>query len=141
MRYYRRKHLKDLMYLATQYHWRNVLNFHAACLLEIERGNLLWESNFRDLQCTTLAGGFINNNYNRGGSSGYGNQSNRTNTSENVLFCKGYQRGTCQQTKDHYGYFMGTNRLLKHICAKCYLKTKAQAAHPEDSELCPLHEQ
>jgi hypothetical protein len=56
-RSYRTKHLKNLMYLATQYNWKNVLNFHAACLLEIERGNSTWRSDFRDLQTTTLAGG------------------------------------------------------------------------------------
>ena len=38
VRHYRRKHLMDLMYLTTQYHWRNVLNFHATCLREISPG-------------------------------------------------------------------------------------------------------
>ena len=32
-------HLKDIMYFATQYKWSSVLNYHAACLLEVERGN------------------------------------------------------------------------------------------------------
>ena len=139
VRHHRRKHLKDLMYLATQYHWRNVLNFHAACLLEIERGNLTWGSDFRDLQITTLAGGFINSYQSR-----FGNTSNfhRSNSSENsgVLFCKGFQKGTCQQPKDHYGYFMGNSRLLKHICAKCWLTNKTQLNHPEESDQCPFHE-
>ena len=139
VRHHRRKHLKDLMYLATQYHWRNVLNFHAACLLEIERGNLTWGSDFRDLQITTLAGGFLNSYQNRSGNTSY---SHNRSSSENsgVLFCKGYQKGTCQQPKDHYGHFMGNSRLLKHICAKCWLTGKTQLNYPEESEQCPHNE-
>ena len=137
IRSYRTKHFKNLMYLATNYHWKNVLNFHAACLLEIERGNLTWRSDFRDLQTTTLAGGFIPNYQN---SSKGGNSSSSGGNQNSILFCKGYQRGTCQQTKDHYGIFMGNSRYLKHICAKCWLKSKVQAVHPEGSEDCPLEQ-
>ena len=35
------------MYHATTKPWRHVLNYHAACLLEIERGNLKWGDNFQ----------------------------------------------------------------------------------------------
>ena len=52
-------HLKDLMYLATRYRWDCVLSYHAACLLEIERGNVKWGDSFQTLQSTTLAGGFL----------------------------------------------------------------------------------
>ena len=52
-------HLKELMYLATKFHWRVVLQFHAACLLEIERGNLRWGDSFQNLQYATLAGGSL----------------------------------------------------------------------------------
>ena len=39
-REHRTEHFIEIMYLATKYQWRCVLNYHAACLLEIERGNL-----------------------------------------------------------------------------------------------------
>jgi hypothetical protein len=51
---HRISHLKDLMYFATQYKWRSVLNFHAACLLEVERGNLKWGRSFQRLESTTF---------------------------------------------------------------------------------------
>ena len=137
---YRIAHLKELMYLSTRFNWKCILDYHGACLLEIERGHLKWGDSFQLLQSTTLAGGFLVPNKNRGGSGGSysqgGNQGNRSN--EGTIFCKGFQRGTCQQQRDHYGQFYGENRLLKHICAKCWLKSKTQAAHPENSDDCPL---
>ena len=137
---YRIAHLKELMYLSTRFHWKCVLDYHGACLLEIERGHLKWGDSFQLLQSTTLAGGFLVNSNSRGGAGGSqaqgGQQGNRSN--EGIIFCKGYQRGTCQQPKDHYGLFYGENRFLKHVCAKCWLKLKVQAAHPESSGDCPL---
>ena len=137
--------LKELMYLSTRFKWRSVLDYHRAGLLEIERGQLKWGESFQLLQSTTLAGGLLVSN-NRGGA--YGSQ-NRTSSfganpagrSEGVVFCKNYQRGICQQPRDHYGQFYGENRLLKHICANCWLNTKVQAAHPETSDDCPLKQQ
>ena len=138
-------HLKELMYLSTRYKWRSVLDYHGACLLEIERGQLKWGESFQLLQCTTLAGGMLVSN-NRGGAAGFNtnrsySQSGAGNSggrSEGVVFCKGYQRGTCQQLRDHYGQFYGENRLLKHICANCWLNSKTQVVHPETSDECPL---
>ena len=139
-RIYRIAHLKELMYLSTRFNWKCVLDYHGACLLEIERGHLKWGDSFQLLQSTTLAGGFLTTNNHRGGSGGNqsqgGHQGNRSN--EGIIFCKGYQRGTCQQPRDHQGQFYGESRLLKHICAKCWLKSKTQAAHPETSADCPL---
>ena len=50
-------HLKELMYLSSRFEWRCVLDYHGACLMEIERGHLKWGSSFQLLQSTTLAGG------------------------------------------------------------------------------------
>ena len=138
---HRLTHLKELMYLATRYTWKCVLGYHAACVLEIERGHLKWGDSFHLLQSTTLAGGFLlSNNQNRGGN---GNGSNRSSGSSEgrILFCRGYQRGTCQQTKDHYGQFDGESRLLKHICAKCWLKSRTISGNSENSEDCPLKDE
>ena len=160
---HRLSHFKELMYLATRYQWRCVLNYHAACLLEIERGRMQWGDNFQVLQNTTLAGGFLHTSSgNRSGGSGNltsGSGSTRglparssgplgasgnppptpnANREEGILFCRGYQRGLCQKTGDHYGNFYGENRLLKHICAKCWLRMRSLAVHPENSDNCPL---
>ena len=102
----------------------------------MERGHLHWGDSFQLLQSTTLAGGFLNGNhsYGAGGGSNIGKK-------EGTLFCVGYQRGTCQHPRDHYGLFEGENRLLKHICAKCWRKNKKLARHPETSESCPSKEE
>ena len=154
-------HLEELMYEATTKPWKSVLNYHAACLLEIERGNLKWGDNFKlqGLQNTTLYGGgpsFTTNA--RGGfqqrnnlfGSAMSNSSTFSNTSANrnananrnpgerTWFCSNYQRGNCSFTRDHYGQVRGEQQLLKHICAKCWLTTRRQSTHSEESETCPL---
>ena len=143
-------HLKELMYLSTKYQWKCVLNFHAACLLEIERGHLQWGDSFQSLQSTTLAGGFLNaNRFGNAGSgtgasgrsSGAGGQNSGTGKSEGTVFCRGFQRGVCKHAQDHNGYFNGENRMLKHICAKCWLKSRTIATHPETSDNCPLKDE
>ena len=132
---HRISHLKELMYLSTKFTWRSVLNYHGACLMEIERGHLSWGDSFLILQSTTLAGSTLNAHN--------GNSGNRTGgppgqpKGEGTIFCKNYQRGTCQQSRDHFGLFYGENRLLKHICAKCWLKDRKCESHPETSDDCP----
>ena len=139
-RSFRSEHLIELMYLSTRFKWKNVLDYHGAVLEEIERGRLKWGSSFQLLQSTTLSGGLlVQNSCGGAGGSGGANRSNRNN--EGIVFCKGYQRGICQQTRDHYGQFYGENRLMKHICAKCWLSSRTQANHPETSGECPLKEQ
>ena len=145
-RLHRIAHFKELMYLATRYQWKCVLNYHAACLLEIERGHLKWGDSFQVLQSTTLAGGFLT----RGGSNGSnaasnGSASNVRSSASGAgsddgptVFCRNYQRGYCSHPRDHYGQFKGENRLLKHMCAKCWLEGKKIELHPENSDDCPL---
>ena len=103
--------------------------------MEIERGHLNWGDSFLILQSTTLAGSTLNAHN--------GSPGNRTGGShgppkgEGIIFCKNFQRGTCQQSRDHFGLFYGENRLLKHICAKCWLKDRKCESHPETSDDCP----
>ena len=135
-RKHRISHLKELMYLSTKFTWKSILNYHGACLMEIERGHLSWGDSFLILQSTTLAGSSLNahsGSFNRssGGASG-------SAKGEGTIFCKNYQRGTCQQSRDHFGLFYGENRLLKHICAKCWLKERKSENHPETSDDCPF---
>ena len=138
-RIHRSEHLKELMYLSTRFKWRNILDYHGACLTQIERGHLKWGSSFQLLQITTLSGGFLAQS-NRGGYSGQSGSVNpqTPKRTEGVVFCKGYQRGTCQQDKDHYGIFFGKQRLMRHICGNCWLKLDTQSPHPETSDDCPL---
>ena len=57
---HRISHLKELMYLSTKFTWKSILNYHGACLMEIERGHLNWGDSFLILQSTTLAGSTLN---------------------------------------------------------------------------------
>ena len=103
-RVYRIAHLKELMYLSSRFKWRNILDYHGACLLEIERGQLRWGDSFQMLQSTTLAGGLLVTTPRAGNTGGNPNRSGSNNgLSEGVVFCKAYQRGVCPQTRDHYG--------------------------------------
>lgn len=135
-------HFEELMYHATTKSWKSVLNYHAACLLEIERGNLKWGANFQlhGLQNTILTGSGANANPRGPGSSTNAKQSSQSTpgSEERVVFCKNYQRGSCNFTRDHYGHFMGENQMLRHICAKCWLAAKKQSPHSEQSDACPL---
>jgi hypothetical protein len=132
----RLSHLKDIMYLGTKYQWKYVLNYHAACLLEVERGVKKWGSKFERLQSTTLAGGLLQqgSGSNGGGRFNNGGQQGRN---EGAVYCKYYQRGTCNQPNDHMGQFNGENRLLKHMCARCYVKNRKVESHPESYDSCP----
>lgn len=138
-RTHRSEHLKELMYLSTRFKWKNILDYHGACLTEIERGHLKWGSSFQLLQSTTLSGGLLTQN-SRWGSGGHSDVANRSSRNDDVIFCKGYQRGSCQQPKDHFGLFYGQNRFMKHICGNCWQKLRTQSPHPETSDECPLKE-
>ena len=135
-------HLKELMYLSSRFKWRSVLDYHGACLLEIERGQLKWGESFQLLQSTTLAGNLLVSN-NRGGAGAFNSNrsqgaGNNVGKGDGVVFCKAYQTGTCQLPSEHYGIFFGVNRLQKHICGNCWIKMRVQVAHPETSDECPL---
>ena len=136
---HRTSHFKELMYLATKYQWRHVLNYHAACLMEIERGHLKWGDSFQLLQSTTLAGGILpsQQSASNSGSRSWGS-SEGVGKEGGTVFCRFYQRGTCSQVGDHQGFFQGEKRLLKHICAECWLKSRKLEVHPQNSDVCPL---
>ena len=142
-REHRLAHFEHLMYLTTRYQWRSVLSYHAAVLLEIERGNRKWGESFQDLENTTVAGNFINNYRGGGSNNGLRQRSkpgtNTTNDGEGrVLFCRNFNKGTCSHTQDHNGSFEGETQLLRHICAVCWLGSRKKASHAETSENCPL---
>ena len=136
-RKHRISHLKELMFLATRFTWRAILNYHGACLMEIERGHLCWGDSFLVLQSTTLAGSALLHSNPGSGRSANSFGGTNVGKSESVLFCNKYQRGICPQTRDHYGYFYGENRMLKHICAACWNKGKKLENHPETADECP----
>ena len=128
-RLHRTEHLGALMYLASIYEWPAVRSFHAAVLLEIERGRLNWGDSFLHLENRTLAGSHKK----------VKDQTKRPapQTSTIVLFCREYQKGFCSHNKDHYAMLRGEKKWLCHICAACWVKDKVKRIHSEYSDDCP----
>ena len=120
---YRLRHFKDLMYLASRYSWLSILSFHAACLYEIEHGTKKWGSSFRKLEATTLL------------AAPPPRKSTGKSGGEPILYCGAFQKDACSHTKDHKGLLRGESRMLKHICAHCWLSGKKFASHSQAS--CP----
>ena len=121
-------HLYDIMYLAMHYEWSAVRRFHAAVLLEIERGHLQWGDSFHYLERHSFHDQLKRNVKQKSP------QSTRANP---VLFCRDYQRGKCRHDKDHFGTIRGNKKWLQHICAKCWITSRAMEKHPEFSSSCP----
>ena len=107
------------------------MSFHAACLLEIERGHLTWKDDFQRLQSTTLAGGILTQQNS-------GTARSRNPNENPIMFCRAFQRGVCDEQNDHFGDVQGVVRFVRHICAACWLKNRRKASHPEGSEECPV---
>ena len=127
-RKHRTEHLGALMYLASIYEWPAVRSFHAAVLSEIERGRLNWEDSFLHLENRTLAGLHKKTK----------DQKRPAPLSSNaVLFCRDYQKGSCSHSKDHYAMLKGEKKWLCHICAACWVKDKAKRMHSEYADDCP----
>ena len=127
-RKHRTEHLGALMYLASIYEWTAVRSFHAAVLSEIERGRLNWGDSFLHLENRTLAGLHKKTK----------DQKRPAPSSSNaVLFCRDYQKGSCSHSKDHYAMLKGEKKWLCHICAACWVKDKAKRMHSEYADDCP----
>ena len=126
-RKHRTEHLGALMYLASIYEWTAVRRLHAAVLSEIERGRLNWGDSFLHLENRTLAGLHKTKDQKRPAPS----------SSNAVLFCRDYQKGSCSHSKDHYAMLKGEKKWLCHICAACWVKDKAKRMHSEYADDCP----
>ena len=122
------EHLSSLMYLASSFEWDAVLSFHAAVLLDIEKGRASWGDSFAYLEPRTLYG-----NYRLGKRTSPAPKSGN----KSVFFCQDFQKGICAKTKDHPGLVRGEPKFVKHICAACWLNGRVQNQHPESSKSCP----
>ena len=127
---------RELMYFATIYTWSEVLAFHAAYLMEIERGNLKWGQSYHHLIHTTL----ITPARKQPSQSNRGVRSEKSKGSQGgpIRFCPKYQRGVCTFSEDHEGTIKDGTFHLRHICAQCWMKKKTFGSHPETSSSCPL---
>ena len=121
--------LSSLMYLAPQFIWSSVRDFHAAVLFEIECGRADWGDSFTHLESRILQAP-VQPSSRAGGS--------RAEGSSAVFFCRDFQHGACKFNNDHYGTLRGERKWLRHICARCWVDTRFVARHTEFSKECPL---
>ena len=127
----RMEHLTTLMYLAAQFPWPMVRDFHAAVLFEIERGRAYWGDSFHHLENR-----FLHRSYaGKAGSSGSGDKSS---SARGNFYCKEWQTGKCSHKNDHYGLIRNERKWVKHICGKCFRTDQTISRHPESSSTCPL---
>jgi len=115
----RLEHLNALMYLATQFTWPIVRNFHAAVLFEIERGRAKWGDSFTHLEHRML-----HKSTDAGRSGSASNASPR-----GTFFLQRIPRGSSQNSGDHYGLIRNERKWLQHICGTCWSKDRNMAKH------------
>ena len=126
---FRMEHLEHLMYFATIYSWSCVLRFHAAVLVEIEKGVRKWGDDTRHLEAMTLV-------HQR--QEPKKKEVKSRSASAKPLFCALYQGGSCPHPGDHEGTINGRSCFLRHICAKCLQSFGTTVSHGDKSASFPL---
>ena len=120
---HRLRHLKSLMCFAYSYPWECILDIHHEVLVELERGNRKWGDNFSDIESLNLL---------------LQRKSKTSKTDKKKYwFCASYQRGSCTKKSPHSAVIGNERKMVRHICATCYLKDKIASEHPETSDECP----
>ena len=57
-----------------------------------------------------------------------------------TIWCKDFNKGTCNQVDNHEQTFQGKLVRVSHICRKCFSKKKEKNRHRETDSQCPFHE-
>ena len=110
-------YMGDLMEDATDFAWQGAKAAHAVLLCEIERGVVSWQDTNRIERIRRAHAQKHVGNWQKSGTKAF---------EKRPWFCKQFQNGTCQFTKDHET----GGRFHKHICAFCLLQGK-QLGHSE----------
>ena len=120
-------YLGDLMEDATDFSWQGAKAAHAVLLCDMERGSLQWEDLDRiDRIRRAHAQKHVS------GRSGWVKPSDHSG--RKPWYCKNYQTGTCNYSRDHEL----NGKIQKHICSFC-LAGGRQVGHPEKE--CPHRKQ
>ena len=130
--------LKKCAYYANDFDMNTVRAIYSSIMRRIELGLIGWDSDFGESEQLALTKQLCKERTKKFKKEGEGSQSQVTQ--QGTWFCHNYNRDKCSYRGDHSGMVRGKNRHLKHICAACYLKVKAELRHPESSTACPLRE-
>lgn len=123
---YRLQHLKSLMCFAHSYPWDCILDIHHEVLIEVERGSRKWGDNFSDIESLNLL-------LQRKSKS----DSKPKQDKKKYWFCANYQKGSCSKKSPHSAVIGNERKMVRHMCATCYLTDKTVSEHPETSDDCP----
>lgn len=134
--------LNKIMYYANEFEWSVLLNFYAAWVKLIEKGENTWGDDTCLLEVRMLIGKrIINKNY-KGYERKFSNSSNERKFSnisnDKAWYCPLYQKNKCKIAKEsHTLDIAGKNRIVQHICASCLREDNVKLRHPECSTACP----
>ena len=121
--------------------WQHCREYYAAILVAIELGEESWTSSFRRYDYMIPRTVVTLHKTSHINSQDKFAKINRQKVRiPEVVFCKDYQKGKCALQGDHTGRYKDekTSVMLRHICARCWLKDKQKTQHPETSSACPL---
>lgn len=126
--------LNKICYYASEFEWSVLLNFYAAWVKLIEKGENVWSDDTSLLEVRMLIGKKVLNKT----ASKYSDKSSEKNFDRKVWYCPLYQRNKCNISKDGHNLdIAGKSRFVQHICATCLREDKAKMKHPESSSACP----
>ena len=110
------------------YDWPLIRKMYTAILTAIETRENSWESSFDRFESIL---------YKKPAQKPFKDKDNKK------WFCRDYNStGGCKKTSPHKAQVgpAGINRTVLHICAKCYMQTRAENRHPEGHESCPYRD-
>ena len=122
---HRLHHLKSLMCFAHSYPWDCILDIHHEVLIEIERGSRKWGDNFSDIESLNLL-------LQRKSNTDLKSKQDK----KKYWFCTNYQKGSCSKKSPHSAVIGNERKMVRHMCATCYLMDKSFSEHPETSDDC-----
>lgn len=129
--------LNTLMYDAGDYDLKDILQWYAAWVREVELGNKRWGEDPRKVGDSIMKRATYVNDRQMKIAPGT-TKSASTYVSSRTWFCSLYNRNKCSLESPHNmaikGYGM---KEVYHICGTCYMDDKVELNHPECSSACP----
>jgi hypothetical protein len=65
------------------------------------------------------------------------NTKKESSKNDDLIWCNDYNKGSCQHSVDHTGYFRNKQVKKVHICRVCWTMDKEKKKHTESDAVCP----
>ena len=130
--------LNKICYYANEFEWSVLLNFYAAWVKQIEKGENTWADDTSLLEVRMLIGKQVVAKTSVKFSDRSGGKFPDKSGDKKVWYCPLYQRNKCSITKEGHNLDVaGRTRYVQHICATCLRIDNTVLKHPESSQACP----